>query len=177
MGVWGWIGLLVVLWEKWGGPYGRVGPGAYLMAGAQGEVYLGEGRWVWRLSGGRWESVGLLPGEGRTGAVDAEGRLWIAGLNSLYFQKERHTHTLPLPQAGWGEMLWQLPSGIAIRGTSRSFWIPYSPQLKAYPLPGGKWPFSVLFPCKPSPGRAKRDGSFPARAVCIASPEKASSKS
>ncbi len=136
MGVWGWIGLLVVLWEKWGGPYGRVGPGAYLMAGAQGEVYLGEGRWVWRLSGGRWESVGLLPGEGRTGAVDAEGRLWIAGLNSLYFQKERHTHTLPLPQAGWGEMLWQLPSGIAIRGTSRSFWIPYSPQLKAYPLPG-----------------------------------------
>jgi len=136
MSIWGWVGLLVILWEKWGGPYGRVGPGAYLMAGPRGEVYLGEGRWVWRLSGGRWESAGLLPGEGRAGALDAEGRFWIAGLNSLYFQKEGHLQALPLPQAGWGEVIWALPSGIAIRGTARSFWIPFSLQLRAYPLPG-----------------------------------------
>jgi len=136
MGLWGWIGLLVILWEKWGTPYGRVGPAAYLMEGQGGEVYLGEGRRVWRLVGSLWESVALLPGEGRIGTIDAEGRLWIVGLNGVYIREGSHVRTLPLPQAGWGEAVWAEPSGVGIRGATQSFWIPRAKNLTAYPLPG-----------------------------------------
>ena len=136
MGLWGWVGLLVILWEKWGTPYGRVGPTAYLIRGEGGEVYLGEGRRVWRLVGSLWESVALLPGEGRAGTLDAEGRLWIVGLNEVYIREGLHIQTLPLPQAGWGEAIWSGPSGIGIRGTTQSFWIPRAKNLTAYPLPG-----------------------------------------
>jgi signal transduction histidine kinase len=136
MGLWGWIGLLVVLWDRLGGPYGRVGPGAYLVEGPQGEVYLGEGRRLWRFVSGRWEMVGLLPGEGRAGAIDAEGSLWVVGLNSVYLRVGEHTRTLVLPQAGWGEAIWAVPAGVVIRGATQSFWIPRAQPLKAYPLPG-----------------------------------------
>ncbi len=136
MGLWGWIGLLVILWDRWGTPYGRVGPSAYLIGGQGGEVYLGEGRRVWRLAGSVWESVALLPGEGRTGTMDAEGRLWIVGLNAVYIREGSHIRSLVLPQAGWGEAIWAGPSGIGIRGTTQSFWIPRAKNLVSYPLPG-----------------------------------------
>ena len=126
----------MILWDKWGTPYGRVGPSAYLMEGQRGEVYLGEGRRVWRLVGSLWESIALLPGEGRVGTIDAEGRLWIVGLNGVYIREGSHIRTLPLPQAGWGEAIWTSPSGIGIRGATQSFWIPRAKDLTAYPLPG-----------------------------------------
>ena len=136
MGLWGWIGLLVILWDRWGTPYGRVGPTAYLIGVEGGEVCLGEGRRVWRLVGSLWESVALLPGEGRTGTIDAEGRLWVVGLNEAYIREGTHIRSLALPQAGWGEAIWAGPSGIGIRGTAQSFWIPGAKTFTAYPLPG-----------------------------------------
>ncbi len=136
MGVWGWIGFLVILWDKWGGPYGRIGPMAYLIEGSQGEVYLGEGRRVWRLTGNTWESVASLPAESRAGTMDSEGRLWMVGLNAVYFREGPYIRTLPLPQAGWGEAIWAVPSGIGIRSAVQSFWIPKAKNLKAYSLPG-----------------------------------------
>lgn len=127
---------MVILWDRWSTPHGRVGPGAYLIAGQGGEVYLGEGRRLWRLVGSLWESVAILPGEGRAGTIDTEGRLWIVGLNALYIRDGSHIRSLPLPQAGWGEAIWASPLGMGIRGTTQSFWIPRAKNLTAYPLPG-----------------------------------------
>ncbi len=126
MELWGWIWLLMPLWDSWGGPLGRIGPTAYLVEGPKGEVYLGEGRRLWRLEKGSWEAAWLLPGEGRAGVIDRTGRLWVVGLNALYKQEDQHFSTIPLAGAGWGEAVWLSEEGLAVKAALLSYWMPFA---------------------------------------------------
>ncbi len=165
--------------------------GAYLMAGAQGEVlpWRGRGAAPSRAMGER----GASTGEAGQVPVDAEGCPGIAGLNSSTGQRKDTRTLLPLPQAGW-EML---PSPqYRHPGDQSELRITSTLPQPAHPLPvligadtagpsgcsraipfSGSSPdgsgLSVLFPLQAL--LAGRNGIvLSARAVCIASPEKAS---
>lgn len=136
MGLWGYLWLLVPVFDGWSGPQGRVGASAYLFAGRDGALYVGEGRRLWYFRAGRWEEQVYLAGEGRAAAIDSLGRCWVVGLGTLYQADLVQQRSLALPRLGWGEVVWALRQGLAIRGAGASYWLSWGRLDSLVELPG-----------------------------------------
>ncbi len=136
MGVWGYLWLLVPVFDGWSGPQGRVGSTAYLCIGPDETVYVGEGRRLWRFCAGRWEEQWYLAGEGRAAAIDSQGRCWVVGLSVIYQADASQRRSIALPRLGWGERVWALNQGLAIRGAGASYWLCWSRLDSVVELPG-----------------------------------------
>ncbi|MCS6894524.1 MAG: HAMP domain-containing histidine kinase [Bacteroidia bacterium] len=113
--------LLLPVWESFGAPLGRWGTYAFPIIGEKGEVYIVDGRRIWRLNTHRWEEFLRLPEEARAGAAVGTDSLVLGGLGVIMWVTPRQIRTLSVEGTGWIYRIGRNGPWIALKGAQASF--------------------------------------------------------
>ncbi|MCX8112262.1 MAG: HAMP domain-containing histidine kinase [Bacteroidia bacterium] len=112
--------LFLPVWEGWAAPQGRWGAFAFPIVGENGEVYVVDGRRIWRFNTGRWEELYRLPEEVRAGVVLGEDTLVLGGLGIVFWVTPHQVQSLRVQNTGWIYRMWRIGGQVALKGVQAS---------------------------------------------------------